>query len=108
MSVEVEFAITTEADSDGTTIVRLAGELDLARVPELTDALTPATGRLVVDLSEVTFLDSTTLALLVKEHRRLEHAGGELVLLIGEQTPTTAFSVTGLDRIFTMRPSASP
>src|ERR1041385_5641186 len=62
----VDFALTTRAGDDGTTRVELAGELDLHRVPALADALQGAAGHVVVDLQEVTFLDSTTLALLVR------------------------------------------
>jgi STAS domain len=59
---------------DGTPIITVAGEIDLYRIPALTQALesAPGTARVVVDLRDVTFLDSTTLALLVREHRRLK------------------------------------
>ena len=105
MVTEVDFAITTRAQADGSTRVALAGELDLYRVPELAAALEVAAGGIVVDLQDVTFLDSTTLALLVQEHRRLQAAGHELIVLIGEQTPTTVFAITGFDRILTIRPA---
>ena len=104
----VDFALTTRAHDDGTTLVALAGELDFYRVPALADALQAAAGRVVVDLQEVTFVDSASLALLVREHRRLQAAGRELSVLVGEQTPTTAFAVTGIDRILTIRSADSP
>ena len=100
----MDFAITTRAHADGSTLIAVSGELDLYRVPELAGALAAAAGRIVVDLEEVTFLDSTTLALLVQHHRRLEAAGHELIVLVGEQTPTSVFAVTGIDRILTIRP----
>ena len=103
----VDFALTTRAQDDGSTVVVLAGELDLHRVPALADALRSAAGGVVVDLQEVTFLDSATLALLVREYRRLHAAGQELTVLVGEQTPTTVFAITGIDRILTIR-SAEP
>lgn len=92
--------------ADGGTLVALAGELDLYRVPALAAALQAAAGRVVVDLQEVTFFDSATLALLVQEHRRLQQAGHELTVVVGEQTPTTLFAVTGIDQILTIRPAA--
>ena len=107
MTDPVDFALTTRAQNDGSTLVALAGELDLHRVPALADALHASAGRVVVDLQEVTFLDSTTLALLVHEHQRLQAAGQELTVLVGEQTPTTPFAITGIDRILTIR-SAEP
>jgi anti-sigma B factor antagonist len=99
----LDFALTTRTQDDGSTLVALAGELDMHRVPALADALHVAVGRVVVDLQEVTFLDSATLALLVHEHRRLQAAGQELTVLVGEQTPTTVFVITGIDRILTIR-----
>ena len=99
----VDFAITTRAQTDGSTLVGLAGELDLFRVAELAAVLEAAAGRIVVDLQQVTFLDSATLALLVQQHRRLQQAGHELTVLVGEQTPTTVFAVTGIDQILTIR-----
>ena len=104
----VDFALTTHIQDDGSTLVALAGELDLHRVPALADALQTAAGRVVVDLQEVTFLDSATLALLVQEHRRLQAAGRELTVLVGEQTPTTVFAITGIDRILTIRSAEAP
>ena len=103
MVTEVDFAITTRAQADGSTLVALAGELDLYRTPALAAALQTARGRVIVDLQDVTFLDSTTLALLVQEHRRLQAAGGELIVLVGEQTPLTVFAVTGFDGVLTIR-----
>lgn len=102
---EVDFALRTRAQADGSTRVVLAGELDLYRVPELAAALEVPAGRIVVDLRDVTFLDSATLALLVQEHRRLQAAGHELIVLVGEQTPITVFAITGFDRILTIRPA---
>src|SRR5690348_3594202 len=105
MSVEFDFTITDRAEQDGTLIVAVAGELDLYRGPALAQALGNASGsaKVILDLRDTTFVDSTTLALLVQEHRRLQAAGGELVVRVGERTPTTAFTITGVDRILTIR-----
>jgi len=103
-----DFALTTRVEDDGTTLVAVAGELDLHRVPALADALHAAAGHVVVDLQEVRFLDSTTLALLVREHRRRQAVGLELTVRVGEQTPTTVFAITGIDRILTLRSAERP
>ena len=105
MPTELDFAVTNRAEGDGTPIITVAGEVDLYRIPALTQALESASGtaRVVLDLRDVTFLDSATLALLVREHRRLQEAGGELIVRVGEQTPTTAFAVTGFDRILAIQ-----
>ena len=101
-----DFTITTERASDGTSTVIVAGEVDLYRAPELAQALQAAAASgattINVDLSDVTFLDSTTLALLLQQHRELAANGRALIVLVGEQTPTTAFTITGIDRMLTI------
>ena len=61
---------------NGATVVRLAGELDLYNVSEVSVALAQAAeqapDRLVVDLGEVDFVDSTTLGALVEARGGLE------------------------------------
>jgi anti-anti-sigma factor len=105
VGTDVEFSITAHAQADGSTLVALAGEFDLAGIPALTTALRTATGPIVVDLQDVSFLDSATLAVLVQEHRRLQSAARRLVVVVGEHTPTTVFETTGIDRILTIRPA---
>jgi len=104
----IDFVLTACTRSDGSTLVVLAGELDLHSVPALAEALQAATGPVVVDLQEVTFIDSTTLARLVREHRRLQASGRQLTILVGEQTPMTVFGITGIDRILNIRSCEPP
>ena len=126
-----DFALALERHGRGTAVLVLGGELDLYRVPEIEDALARAIGplpgsdrceptfdgrsgdglqipgeevrRLAIDLRSVTFIDSTTLALLVAASRHQHAQGGELLILVGPQTPMSAFEVTGLDRLLTIR-----
>ncbi len=124
-----DFALALERHAGGTTVLVLAGEIDLYRAPEIEHALAEAIGpdgagvqrsgrpgslsdevgetvtsrRVVVDLSAVTFLDSTMLAILLDAHRRQRSRGGELLVVVGPETPTTAFEATGVDRLLAMR-----
>lgn len=68
---------------DGATVVRVEGELDLATSPELETALDEAdlAGRVVVDLSGCTFLDSSALRVLVHGARAADVAGGSIALV---------------------------
>jgi anti-anti-sigma factor len=66
--------------------VEARGELDVAALPELRGAIARAAGggsrpaQVVLDLSEVTFLDAAVLGALVAERRALQAAGGTLRL----------------------------
>ena len=93
-----DFALALERHGE-TAVLVLAGELDLYRAPAIKDALAEAIGpkrHLAVDLRLVTFMDSTTLTLLLAASRR---QGGRLSILVGPQTPMTAFEATGFDRL---------
>jgi anti-sigma B factor antagonist len=106
-----DFELTLARRPGGTSVLTLAGELDLYRAPAfehaLAEALEPDAARdglrVVVDLRAVTFLDSNTLALLLAAHGRQQARGGELLILVGPHTPTTVFAVTGFDRLLTIK-----
>jgi anti-sigma B factor antagonist len=68
----IEFRASSRHLGDGTRVVAVAGEVDLYTAPEFGRALElngSADGRIVIDLSECTFLDSTGLGILVQATR---------------------------------------
>ena len=71
--------------SDGVTTVRLAGEIDTYTVPQVRSAFqkVPATAghKVVVDLRDVTFLDSSGIGAIIGLHRRVVDADGRLELV---------------------------
>ena len=83
-------------------VLSLAGELDLYNAPALRKALLDAVdrepSRLVVDLSQVTFIDSTALGALVEARGRLGDGG--LALAAPGLEARRALEVSGLDRHF--------
>ena len=88
-------------------VVRFRGELDLANVERVRDVLLDAAHgdarRLIVDLGDVTFLDSTALGALVQTHRALGERA--LVLVAPAGDPRRALDVSGLLRHLTVRES---
>jgi hypothetical protein len=60
-------------------------------------------GHLTVDLRLVTFIDSATSNLFVAASRRQHAQGGQLLVLVGPQTPMIAFEVLGFDRLLTIK-----
>jgi anti-sigma B factor antagonist len=91
-------------------VVRLAGELDLYNAPQvrqaLTDAASGSPSRLVVDLSEVEFVDSTALGVLIEARRWLDNGRSFLLAAPGLET-RRALEISGLDRHFTVHDSVS-
>ncbi|MBV8951462.1 MAG: STAS domain-containing protein [Actinobacteria bacterium] len=75
--------------ADGRAVVQLSGELDMATAPEFVERAEPLVGTwptIVLDLSRLTFCDSSGLHAFIELRRRCEHAGHRLVL----RAPTPA------------------
>src|SRR5262245_25767676 len=107
----MNFGIRTEELSGGEWLIALSGEVDLYTAPrfkeELVHATTSGASRVVVDMTETTFIDSTTLGVLVGGLRRLRPSGGELLLVITDRKIRKIFEITGLDRVFPILESQS-
>jgi anti-sigma B factor antagonist len=106
-----EFSLSSEqlGDEHDVVAVAVAGEIDLFTAPELKAALTDAVDsgqtRIVVDLSDTTFLDSTALGVLIGAVKRLRSSEGALSIVNRNATIAKTFEITGLDQIFTIRPT---
>ena len=101
-TVQDDFSLALERYGSESAVLVLAGELDLFRAPAIGDALARVRN-LTVDLRKVTFIDAATLGVLLGASRRQQAAGGELLVLVGSQTPMTAFEATGFDRLLAIR-----
>ena len=98
-------AVLSVESRNGIAIVQLAGELDLYNAPDVRTALQEATAdgpeRVVVDLSEVEFIDSTALGVLIETRTKLKNRDGFLLAAPGLET-RRALEVSGLDKLFTV------
>ena len=98
-----EAAVTGVDSRDGAVIVSLAGELDLYNAEEVRRALLEACAAepdvLVVDLGEVSFIDSTALGVLIEARSRMAERKGFRLAAPGLET-RRALEVSGLDRHF--------
>lgn len=103
------FDIATTQLADDACLVAVAGDLDLYTSPELKQELLAVIAdgarHVVVDLAETTFIDTTTLGVLVGAVKRLRPNGGELSLVCADRNITKIFGITGLDRVFPIHPT---
>lgn len=103
MTTDVNFDVS-EIDRDGTPVLEVRGEVDVSTAPELREKLLALAeqGRTiaVVDLSEVSFVDSTALGVLVSGVKRLRSAGGDLRLVVTQPRISKVFEITGLTDVF--------
>ena len=105
----MNFDINTEQLGDGTYVLSLSGEVDLYTAPEfkqqLLEVIAQGAQEVIVDLSSTTFIDSTTLGVLVGGVKRLRPNEGQLSLVCSDRNITKIFEITGLDRVFTIYPT---
>jgi anti-sigma B factor antagonist len=102
----IEFGIDDNRVADDIHVVAVTGEIDLFTAPEfkqrMNQPIDEGVQRLVVDLSGTTFIDSSSLGVLIGAHRRLKQRGGSLVVVCDNETIVKTFKITGLDGVFTL------
>jgi anti-sigma B factor antagonist len=102
----VNLSLSTEKlDRDGVDyVVSLGGEVDLYTAPELKQELhrlvSEGARRLVIDMTSTTFIDSTTLGVLLSVVKRVRPEGGAVVLVCPDRNVRRIFEITLLDRVF--------
>jgi anti-sigma B factor antagonist len=104
----VEVSVSRNAGGD-VPVVAVSGEVDVYSAPalkeQLTELLKSGARSLVVDLSDVAFLDSTGLGALVEARAATNDAGGKLPIVCGQERILKLFTITGLDGVFDIHPT---
>jgi anti-sigma B factor antagonist len=102
----IEFGIHDRRIADGAHVVAVTGEIDLFTAPEfkqrMSQPIDDGVDRLIVDLTGTSFIDSSSLGVLIGAHRRLKQRGGSLVVVCDNETIVKTFKITGLDGVFTL------
>ncbi len=95
--------ITTTSVRGAATVLAVSGDIDLQTAPQLGDALRDLAARggtrIVVDLSEVAFLDSSALGALVAANRDIEERGGTLAVAAPRPHVGKVFTLTRLSDV---------
>lgn len=98
--------IEETVQSDKITVLRIKGEIDVYTAPDLRERLLPLCEReqhtVVVDLSSVTYMDSTGLGVLIGAYKASKKAKGELVLKGMTPRVERLFRITGLYKLITV------
>jgi anti-anti-sigma factor len=99
---------TSEPLDDGTSLVTVSGEVTFSNVAGLARELEAALERalnLVVDLSGVTFIDSSGLSVLLTASTNARSQGGAVALVLAQGEPPSIFRFRGVDRLLALYPS---
>lgn len=100
--------VTPRHTASGPFVIEVAGELDHHTARVLTSAVEEAPfdrDGVVLDLSGLTYCDSTGITVLITAYHRAQAAGTPLSLAGVRPDQMRVFSVVGLDQVFTFHPS---
>jgi anti-anti-sigma factor len=103
-------SLTVQTEQHGDVVVlSIAGELDMATAPQLqdqiTDLLDSGQNRLVLDLSDVSFCDSTGLSVFVRAKNSCDEIGGEVRLAAPQRGVRRILEVSGLIEVLHTYPT---
>ena len=102
----IEFAIQDRRIDGNVHVVAVSGEVDLFTAPQFKQRvmapIAAGIDRVIVDLTETTFIDSSSLGALIGAHRRLQQRGGRLVVACDGEAIVKTVRITGLDGVFTI------
>jgi anti-sigma B factor antagonist len=97
------------SEFEGAVVLTVRGEVDVSTAPRLRQRLVELASdgrqRVVVDLDQVDFLDSTGLGVLVGGLKRFRSLGGDLILVCTQRRILKVFEITGLTRAFVVHDS---
>ena len=89
-------------------VLPLEGEIDLHVSPEVAESLRTMTAkkpkRVIVDLTKVTYLDSSGLAVLIESMRKVQEYGGKFALAGVQETVQHILEIARLDQVFQIFP----
>ena len=101
--------VRVEDASSDLSILVVGGEVDYEVSPQLKAhmmrAIKAGAKRLVLDLSDVTFIDSTAIGVIAGAVEKLDEAGGSLAIVSTHEKVVQIFEITGLDSVVTLHAS---
>jgi anti-sigma B factor antagonist len=101
-----DFSSVRSVVGDGLGLVELSGEVDLYTSPRFKDDLVAlidaGVAAIVIDLSLVTFIDSTALGVIIGAVKRLHEHDGRLAIVAASRPVVRILDITGLDRVLTV------
>jgi len=101
--------LISNTTADRALVIHVDGELDVFTAPRLKEAVDSGMAQghqqMVVDLTNVAFIDSTALGVLVGSLRRVRAEDGDLRLVMNNPHLEKMFRITGFDSMFSIHRS---
>ena len=106
---EPQFELSEDELDERTHVIAVSGEIHVSTAPEFSTRLNDAIGQgktsVVLDLAEVSFIDSTGLSVLLNGLRRVTRRGGRMAIVCTNPTVLRLFEITRLDTTFDIHPT---
>jgi anti-sigma B factor antagonist len=100
-----DFAARVDLSEGGVTVA-VSGEVDLATAPLLWASIEPVLGNrpgvLVLDVTDLRFIDSSGLSVIVRAYRAMQGHGGKIVVRMPSAAVRQVLDIAGLDRLVTI------
>ena len=109
---EPRFRLSEQLLDEQTVVVSVRGEIHVSTAPDFSRLLTASIANvrtnMVLDLTDVEFIDSTGLSVLLNALRRVTRAGGRMALVCTNPTVLRLFEITRLDSTFDIHAELAP
>ena len=103
------FELNEESLDEQTHLIAVRGEVHVSTAPEFSERLNDAIAKgktgVVIDMTDVEFIDSTGLSVLLNALRRVTRQQGSLALVVSNPTVLRLFEITRLDSTFDIAPT---
>lgn len=100
------FSVSRETVDGDVAVVSVTGYLDFDAAPalkqRLVESIEGGCDRLIVDLAETGFIDSTAIGVVVGALKRMEESGGSLVVVCANENVRSIFELVGLDEVINL------
>lgn len=110
--ISTSIEMNTRLGPDGWTIVEISGEIDLATAGEiealLLAELEAGRHRIMTDLRDVGFMDSSGLGLLLRTYKKARQMGGDLIVVCSGGSVRRVLTASGLDKKVRVQKDTSP
>ena len=98
------FCVTVEALGGARCVVSLSGEIDMDTAPQFEQAVLGAIEQgaeeIAIDLTRVTFVDSSCIPVLLLARAQLQQRRGRVLIVSGDPNLSRLFEITGVDKLF--------
>lgn len=103
----MDFAVSTQPNGDSVAVINVQGEVDVYTAPKLREEihkqLDQGATKIVVDLTNVAYMDSSGLGVLIGALKRAREENGDLVVASPNPRISRILDVTGLSKIFNVQ-----